>query len=177
MGRQHLLIHIDDFLAGTLNPGDRDRIEKYLEANPPEQAFVDRERELKNYLSGMTTPDPGENYWNELESSILKRTEAVPELKAKAGAPPITVAEISRYLVPLAAVLLLFVGSIAFSGLPALPQEQIAATGSGDPGFDRNTYYHEKFALNFELIGSTVLGPPGTLGRKLVLMEIIDGNN
>ena len=117
------------------------------------------------------TPDPGETYWVGLESSILSKTinrEAIPsEQQGFEGKTPVSI--ISRYLIPLAASFILFVGSISVSvGNPADKSPVLSQ------GEEYKLYAAEKFSdensINPELFTSIMGGSPGSFGRNLALI-------
>ncbi len=180
MSRRHLLIYIDDYLAGTLNPTDREIIERYLKANPDERRFVEEERRLKDLLKDIETPDPGDTYWAGLDRRIETATEPEIAVEPRWETPPrpVNIREVVKYLAPLAAALILFFGSVTFSEMPLHPGMQVASVNnSGVSESGRNKDYYAQYSLESGLMGSTVLGPPGSFGRKLLILGVISGSN
>jgi len=180
MSRRHLLIYLDDYLAGTLDPSDRETIERFLEENPDERRFVEDERRLMELLKEIETPDPGDAYWTDLDRRIESATE-VEDMQEMIAAPrptPVNIGALAKYLAPLAAVLLLFLGSVTFSDMPTHPGIQVASVNdSGVSQSGRNKDYYAQYSLESGIMGSTVLGPPGSFGRKLLILGVISGSN
>ncbi len=180
MSRRHLMIYLDDYINGDLDPENRAIIEQYLEGNPQERVFVEREKSLRSYLSELATPDPGENYWKDLNKRIDEKVRQEAEIvyikETRKVVPELAI--VAKYLAPLAAALILFIGSLSFVDMQIFPMTEIASQDySEELNSDRNREYYAKYSLEFELIGSTVLGPPGSVGRKMVIFEIIGGSN
>ena len=180
MNRRHLLIYIDEYLAGTLNPGDRELIERYLDENPDERKYVEDESRLKGLLQEIETPDPGEAYWTDLDRRIERESERETLSRAitEPRREPVNLGAIARYVAPLAAALILFLGSVTYTELPTYTNIQTAAIDdSGDSRSDRNIDYYAQYSLEYGMIGSTVLGPPGSFGRKMLIMGVFSGSN
>jgi len=177
MSRQHFITYLFDYLSGDIGLDDRAKIEAYLKDNPEDRQLLEQEKALSNILSEIETPNPGDSYWEDISGNILDRIQPdnpAPSISERQSS--INISTITGYLVPLAASLILFIGSLSFTEFSEPQDQQFAyLDASTETDIDRNNDYYEQMSLELEMIGSTVLGPPGSFGRKLAIFQAVGG--
>lgn len=170
---RHARIYFDDYVSGRLAANDKARLEEHLNDCIQCRDELEKEKNLLHFLKSDRVPDPGEYYWSNLESSILKKTiEKSNSVTAQRAHPhPQTARSITRYLIPIAASILLLITSISDLGLktsPTLISDDSSYSLSHDL-FDIKERLCLNVQLEPELLGSIMISPPGALGRCLVI--------
>jgi len=166
--------HLDDYLRGTLDFEQTDVIKKHLEVCSECRGILERENALIDILKSVGTPDPGEIYWDRLDNSIFARTildENTGEItdKPKSNNP---VYVISRYLIPLAASILLLLGSLYYSNFKSDSVYLAAQSGDSAENFSGPDRQSDIESYLFVTIVSTT---PGSLGKQLALLDNMRG--
>lgn len=166
---------IDDYVAGRLDENQRSALESHIAGCQECTNLLNEEKEWLEMVRQATVPDPGEDYWRELDEKIMARTftpegeqlatESIPAISKRS--------KILTYMVPLAASLVLFLATLGLIGIAERPTTEIIV------GADRGEYLNqinEKLCLDVrpqsEIIGSLLLCPPGTAGRHLAIHKV-----
>ena len=164
-------IYFDNYITGSLNAEQKNHLERHLEICPDCRVALEEEKELLTLLKSSSTPEPGETYWAGLESSILSKTidkEIIPS-DQQGFQEKTLVSSIRRYLIPLAASFILFIGSISVS--IGTPTDKSTATSKGEEyQLYASGVVSDGKELNPELFASIMTGPPGSFGRNLALI-------
>ncbi|MBN2227519.1 MAG: hypothetical protein JW763_09155 [candidate division Zixibacteria bacterium] len=182
MPYHHIRLFIDDYLAGTISETDKARFEEILAEDADSRQFVEEEKRLREVLTRDAYPDPGERYWDSLETSILERTGRIPSDKSPGKSATIETRETHawRPLLALAASVVLFTASIAVTEnvKPQLLYTDLATiqTITVTPDY-RETLIHSVYgtvSAELDLLSAMVCSPPGVLTERLT-SKIIDG--
>ena len=127
----------------------------------------------------MPTPDPGDYYWQQMEDSILART--VGENRQESKLPDRDKIEpiglIQRYLIPLAASIVLLFGSLLYSNSDENSirfGSQSADAVSSYIMVKNNPEVSDRF--NLQAFTAIVATAPGSLRRHLIFADIIGGS-
>jgi hypothetical protein len=113
MTNRHTTYLHGDFLDGDLSPAETARVEQHLATCGPCREDLERLKRLTSTLRKIETPDPGDDYFDNLLDSVVARTASI-ERESKGEAPSLKrISETKRMLQNLirlaAAVTLLFV--------------------------------------------------------------------
>jgi hypothetical protein len=173
-------IYFDDYIANRLHTDNRNRLEKHLNNCPACKDELDQQKVLIDLLQMEKIPDPGEEYWNSLETNILSETinksmadKKVPEYLILRPAKTIY-----KYIASLAAVFLIFVISVlGFTG-------EIGPSLSGRANefnpivtiADLESSPKLMGKLKSNLMGSIMLSPPGSFGRHGIILSQINNS-
>lgn len=162
--------HLDDYILNQVDDQLIDQIENHLKECLDCQKQLKTNKQLITALKSVTTPDPGEYYWQQMEDSIL--TRALDENEDISNPPVLVeigpVGIVQRYLIPLAAVFVLFFGSIIFSNSLLNPNQSVINLTGNSTQISGNS--------DSQLFTAIVASAPGSLGRHLVLANISGAN-
>jgi len=168
----HFLTHIDAFLDGSLAPDEMAAWRHHRDECPSCRREAEEIRELRERLKGARAPDPGESYWNTLEQGILARTIEKDVVVRSQSVPNDrgTRFPFGSVFIPLAATLVLLLGSLTFT--PVLRDTEPSA------GIDKNGV---AVAVNetaeAELMAFVFAGPPGSLVPRIIFYDHPAGSN
>lgn len=167
---------LDDYIFGRTNPDDAALLEEHFATCPDCRDALEKERQLLNLMRAGEVPDPGAEYWEGVEKSILGRTIS----KGPTGPPDDGLsqskgtASILSYLLPLAASILLLVFSISGPGFESQPP--------APPDDSVNHFSHEIFSTETKLpvvvrqesrlLSSIIMSPPGSITRHLIISQL-----
>jgi hypothetical protein len=164
---RHIQTHLDDYLEGTLDFREKERFDEHFGICSECREILKQEKSLLNLLKSSSPPDPGESYWGMLEDLVISRT--IIDEKAN-NLPEISLITkpadlLQRYLIPLAASILLLFGSLTFSGFDKNPI--LFANQSSDYENYYASYENEGSGDSY-IFTAIVSTSPGSLGRHLV---------
>jgi Putative zinc-finger len=169
-----------DYISGELAEVDRIQLEEHLSVCPSCRDLIDTEKKLSKELKGSAIPDPGNTYWENLENNILSR--AIEKAEGDTLQVEYSVRRprdiFYRYLIPLAAVLLILAVSFSITEKGTTPQ--ILAI----PGEYREPYNPRLIGnyattveiagaeqdLDMDLLSTLILSAPGAASHNLALM-------
>lgn len=171
--------YLGDFIAGELAAKQKADIEDHLthcEKCRKEQEFEEGWVKLLHFDE---IPDPGENFWNSLEGNILSRVEdtRADESAEFEDTESHNLVAISKYLIPLAASIILFIGAIGTDDI-LIFQPEIASV-SHDQVVGNLTILDEKPYLNISkgnnktgILCTIMTSPPGSTERHILAGKI-----
>ncbi len=171
--------HLDDYILNQIDKEIFDQIDNHLKECLDCQKQLKTNRQLILELQSITTPDPGDYYWQQMEESILARTfsgdNEKAELPGRVKAEPMSI--INRYLIPLAASFVLLFGAIMLSNsIQNRTQFSSQATSGSSPYIlaENNAELSEK--SDSQIFTAIVAAAPGSLGRHLIFTNISGGS-
>lgn len=177
MACQKISYYLDDFLSGRLHPAERGEMEKHVATCSECKELLEQDKKLLAILKFSATPDPGEEYWLNLEKSILSRTV---DSQPTTG---IQEREFSRktawrYIPALAAVIILLMISISSNTRLAGNQsarDEMAMQYVYDAGIIGSYHYESSRSENAvellpDLIEAIPLSAPGSAGYNLMII-------
>lgn len=168
---RYIQTHLDDFIDNRLDLKDKKLWSSHFEDCESCRQALNLERELIRLLKSAPTPQHDEIYWQKLEDSILSWT-----INAEESIPDITIPEsvsfaniLQRYLIPLAAAIVLLLGSFAISNTdlyPAAPisHTNIYNTSEGSPIYATGD-------IDSGIFAAIVTTSPGSPGRYLIFAD------
>jgi predicted anti-sigma-YlaC factor YlaD len=165
----HLLkVHYLDYISEQIEPELRMEIEQHLRTCESCRRFVEQEQQLTSLLKSNPIPDPGDSYWSEVENIILTKVAAgdePDEIFARRSQKPLVIA--MKYLIPLAAVIIIMIVSLTLKGpLPVTTESRTVDL----------TIKYPTPSDDSELLASMILSAPGLSAQNLVTVSHIYDN-
>lgn len=111
MTNRHTTPRHGDYLDGDVDPKGRLEIERHLSECPACRADMIQLAGLKNLLSGITVPDPGDEYARSSEKAILDRLVEEEPVPIASGLADDSVRNLLKNLIRIAAVVTLLFGT------------------------------------------------------------------
>lgn len=173
MNCQEAKIYLDEYMSGRLSDADKVRLDIHLKKCANCRKDFELEKVWLEIMQSDDVPDPGEKYWDMLESRILAQTfgagdQTEPIREIEKDKSPV---RLLRYVIPLAASILLFF--LSTSGPIFIAEKQpvtISATEEIKNDFGE---LNEKLCLNIakrpDILGTITMSPPGSLGRHMAI--------
>lgn len=171
--------HLDDFILNQLDKEINDQINNHLKECLDCQKQLEKNRQLIAALKSLPTPDPGDYYWQQMEDSILARTvgENRQESKLPEQVKIGPIGLMQRYLIPLAASIVLLFGSLLYSNSDQKSIRIDAQSADAVSSYimaENNPEVSDR--LNSQVFTTIVATAPGSLGRHLIIADIIGGS-
>ena len=171
--------HLDDYILNQIDRELFDQIDNHLKECLDCQKRLKTNKQLILELKSITTPDPGDYYWQQMEKSILAKTLDVNNEKierpGRDKAKPINI--INRYLIPLAASFVLLFGAIMLSNsIQNQAQFSSQATKSSSPFILAENRAGLSERSDSQIFTAIVAAAPGSLGRHLIFTNISGGS-
>jgi len=172
MSCRHIQTHLDEFRKNRLSPGEKEIWIRHFEECSECRQALNQENELVELLGKLKTPMPDEAYWDQLENSILARTvgrdESIVRIEKTEKVSYINL--ISRYLIPLAATIILLLGSFMY------------ADTESNPLLESNRHYtqvemSENVIMESEshIFATITAISPGSIGQQLIISGSVWG--
>ncbi len=168
---REIQLYLDDYSAGRLTPDFRAVLEEHLGKCDRCREELEQLEILVGILTVDKVPDPGEKYWDSLESNILSRTMDKPEslVDERSSRPLFT---ILKYAFSLAAAIAIFAVTIVLPGSAKWPVLGIK-TEEHHPAvkisrLDESTIAAEN--SRSALISSILLSSPGSFGQQGIIL-------
>jgi hypothetical protein len=171
----------NDYLSGDLPPEDKLRLEEHLKKCPSCREFTEEEKKLSALLRGFPVADPGEPYWQSLESSILSKTTAneANQNQHAEYAPAHSFRTVTRLLLPAAAAIILLLVSLSLIGNKDIMTPSIDKWGrqySYNSNLIGNHTYVTSISIpenlpNSGTSTSLILSSPGSAGYNLIILN------
>ena len=188
MACQKIGYYLDDFLSGRLLPAERGEIEAHISTCPECKKLLEQDKKLLALLKFSAIPDPGEEYWLNLEKSILSRTvDSQPTTRIQEWEFPKRTSW--RYIPVLAAVIILLMISIS-SNLSSsgnqLASDEKASQYVYEAGVIGDYYFEsprggDAVGLLPDLMEALPLSAPGSAAYNLaIIMQVwtpVGGHN
>ncbi|HHI03418.1 MAG: hypothetical protein DRP51_08650 [Candidatus Zixiibacteriota bacterium] len=175
---RHVQSYLDDYILSQIDKELADKIDNHLKECLDCQKRLEGNKQLFTVLKSLPTPDPGDYYWQQMEDSILAATvgenrqnSKLPE-QAKTG--PIGLMQ--RYLIPLTATFLLFLGSLYFANPVQNPiLSGVSAIDSSSSYIMAEKSEEISDRSDSHIFTAIVASAPGSLGRYLIFADINGG--
>jgi len=167
----------DDYISGSMDEVILRSFLEHLDSCSDCRQAIEEEKKLLDILHEEEIPDPGENYWKELESAIINRIGRQPSDTAPTVYRHVQPAHSSwLYLIPLAASIMILIASInnlgLRSGSPLQADGSVAHTVIFSSGAMDGFLMADE--IRSELLGSIVMSPPGSFGMKALAGRMSD---
>ena len=165
----------DDYLFDRLDPETAAALEEHLRSCPACREAFENEKTLLELCQADKTPEPGDDYWSDLEKVIMARTaERIEPTGVESDTMPRSRSRVFlNYLVPLAASLALLAGSLADMGLKprgtAVSDLSLLGAETGVPAAETLCL---KVQIKSHLLGSVIMSPPGSAGRGIKVSQM-----
>jgi len=165
---RYIQTHLDDFIDNRLSPKDKELWTSHFEVCTACQLALNQEKEIILLLKSAPAAQHDEIYWQQLEGSILSRTIGAEESISEATIPEnVNFSNIlQRYLIPLAAAIVLLLGSFALSNFdihPALPISHTSLYATSDDVLE-----HAAGDIDSGVFAAILTASPGSPGRYLI---------
>jgi len=163
--------YLDDYLADRLTPDFRAVLDEHLGKCDRCREELEQLEVLVGILTVDKVPDPGEKYWDNLESNILSKTIEKPESHVDER-PSRPLISFLKYTVSLAAAIAIFAVSIVLSGSAKWPILGIE-TGESRPVAKISRLDESSIAAQNSrsaLISSILLSSPGSFGQQGIFL-------
>lgn len=170
---RHAQSLIEDLVDGELPQARVDQLRAMLADDPGCREEYELSQKLKELLAQYTIPNPGEEYFTELQRLVLARTtESAPYggMRSPAGGHRSVRAAFVRSIITVAASLLIFIAAVFYGSAdhsvmaekqqpaPESPTIAQAVNAGADIPLTGNS-------RDRVVAGVMLLGPPGFLGR------------
>ncbi len=164
---RHIQTHLDEYLEGTLDFIEKERFDGHFGLCSECRGILEREKRLIYLLKSSSTPDPGESYWETMEDLVISRTIVSERADDRSDVSFIMqpVNLLQRYLIPLAASVILLIGALTFSGFD---NNSVLSTNQSS-GYSTNYAVFENEGVGDSYIFTAIVATsPGSMGRYLV---------
>ncbi len=163
--------YLDDYLADRLGDDFRADLEEHLKNCNRCREELEQLKILTGVLTIEKVPDPGEKYWDSVETHILSRTVDKPNPTVeKTSLRPVI--SIMKYAVSLAAVFLIFAITIVMS----VPESE-TILGTETEEYQTVAAITQLAELSIagdmagsNLLSSIILSSPGSFGQQEIIL-------
>jgi len=160
---REIQLYLDDYLADRLKSDFRSQIEEHLKSCEICREELEQTSILLDIVKADKVPNPGDKYWDNLETTILSNTfdrEDIP-VREEPRRPVIT---FIKYAISLAAAVIVFAVSIVLSGAE---KESTLSQVSSDNRIIASIEIGESQSA---LISSILISTPGSVGQQGIIL-------
>ncbi len=169
--------HLDDYILDRIDKELFDQIDNHLKECLNCQKHLAKNKQLIVALKSLPTPDPGDHYWQQMEDSILSRVGKQTDISSEdlVHTSDSRLTSVSRYLIPLAASILLLLGSLLSDEFDS--DLNMSSKRNVDYTISSQMYGHQNETSYSELTAFTALfiGIPGSPDKYISLSQTLGG--
>jgi len=169
--------YIDDYLTGRLSPKMQEEFKQFLNDNPKYKEAAKAEEKWLELLRSDEIPDPGENYWQNVEENIIGRVSksvkrpAYPVEKDREKSP---IGSFLQYFLPAAAAVAALLIAIATLSPVSMPPSDMIA----EKPVEEHYFISAETKLCLQdrpepiYLQSIIMLPPGSAGGHIYISRM-----
>ncbi len=171
---REIQLYLDDYMADRLSEDFLADLKEHLKDCDRCREELEQLKILTGLLTIEKVPDPGEKYWDSLETNILSRTADESERPVE-ETPSRPVFSIIKYTVSLAAAFLVFAITIVMSGpeTGSVVSTETAENQSATTIADLAELSIVGDMAGSSLMSSIMLSSPGSFGQQTIILSRI----